>query len=279
MLVSSMRIALVGMKTLPEPDPDEAPLLRDFREAGHEAQVIAWDDERPGDAPESFDVCLLRATWNYYLQPETFLRWVERTSRGSTLVNGPEVVRWNMHKRYLIELAASGIPTIPTVCIERGGKADLQRLGWSNIVIKPAISAASWQTRRFDADDTGAGSFLQKLAQDRDVLVQPFIQDGELAMVWIDGQLTHAVEKAPRFHGADERVTPRPNLDDRHRDFAQNVMAAARQDVLYARIDVIELKDGSLMLSELEMIEPSLYFHYCDDASRRFVEAVEQLVP
>ena len=137
---------------------------------------------------------------------------------------------------------------------------------------------SSWQTRRFDADDTGAGSFLQKLAQDRDVLVQPFIQDGELAMVWIDGQLTHAVEKAPRFHGADERVTPRPNLDVRHRDFAQNVMAAARQDVLYARIDVIELKDGSLMLSELEMIEPSLYFHYCDDASRRFVEAVEQLV-
>ena len=278
-----MRIALVGMKTLSEPDPDAAPLLRALREAGHVAQVIAWDDDRPRDAPESFDVCLLRATWNYYLLPETFIRWVERTSRGSTLVNGPEVVRWNMHKRYLIELGAAGIPTIPTVCIDRGGEADLEQFGWSNVVIKPAISAASWQTRRFDAGDTGARSFLDALVQDRDVLVQPFIREvaagGELAMVWIDGQLTHAVVKAPRFHGGDERVMPRPDLDDRHRDFAREVMAAARQDVLYARIDVIELKDGSLMLSELEMIEPSLYFEYCDGAIPRFVAAVERLAP
>lgn len=278
-----MRVALVGMAVLPEPDPDEAPLLRGLREAGCEAEAIAWDvGGDPDHDPARFDVCLLRATWNYHLRPDSFLAWVDRAARGSKLRNTPEVIRWNMHKRYLLELEGAGIDTIPTACFERGSEPDLDRemsaRGWGEVVIKPAISGASWHTHRFGAGERErAAAFLHGMLRERDMLVQPFVGGGEVAIVWIDGRVTHAVEKAPRFHGGDERVTARPALGDRHRRFAEKVVAAAGQPALYARVDAVERADGSLVLSELEMIEPSLFFDHSPGALARFVRAVKRL--
>ncbi|MHC4428240.1 MAG: ATP-grasp domain-containing protein [Planctomycetota bacterium] len=278
-----MRVALVGMAVLSEPDPDEVPLLRGLREAGCEAEVIAWDSEGdPRHDPARFDVCLLRATWNYHLHPESFLAWVDRAAQCSVLRNTPEVIRWNMHKRYLLELGGAGMDAIPTACFERGSKPDLDRelaaRGWGEVVIKPAVSGASWLTHRFGAGERErATAFLREMLPQRDMLVQPFVGGGEVAIVWIDGRVTHAVEKAPRLHGADERVTGRPELDDRHRRFAEEVVQVAGQPALYARVDAVERADGSLLLSELEMIEPSLFFDHAPSALERFVCAVGRL--
>ncbi len=150
--------------------------------------------------------------------------------------------------------------------------------GWGEVVIKPAVSGASWQTHRFGAGERQrAAAFLREMLPQRDMLVQPFVGGGEVAIVWIDGCVTHAVEKAPRFHGGDERVTARPEPDERHRRFAEKVVEAAGQPALYARVDAVERADGSLLLSELEMIEPSLFFDHSPDALTRFVQAVKQL--
>lgn len=103
-----MKIGLVTCVTLPEPDVDEELMLAAFRDAGHEAVMVPWD------APEQpeCDRLVLRSCWNYPWHVEEFLTWVE--SRPCPVLNPPEIVRWNIHKGYLIELEAKGIPIVPS---------------------------------------------------------------------------------------------------------------------------------------------------------------------
>lgn len=83
------------------------------------------------------------------------------------------------------------------------------------MVVKPAISAASLHTRRFQIDRDGdldeGRRFLADLAAERDVMIQPYLPsvetEGERALIWIAGELTHAVRKSPRFSGEDEEVS------------------------------------------------------------------------
>lgn len=281
------RIALVGMAQLPEPDPDEAPLLGALREAGFDAQVLHWDSDDAAHDPAAFDVCVLRATWDYHRRPQRFEAWLRRAASVSILRNPLATVLWNMHKRYLLQLERVGLPIIPTVLLERGSRRTVADIAgandWREIVIKPAVSAASWQTKRFAPDETeSAERFLREQTAARDTLIQPYLAEveggGEVSIVWIDGQVTHAIRKTPRFDGGDERVQP-CSVESRHITFAHRAMQAAGQDASYARVDVVERADGSIVLSELELIEPSLHFHHSPPALCRFVDAVGRLAP
>lgn len=282
---SPRRVALVGMQELPEPDFDEAPLLAALRDAGFDAQVLHWDSDEPAHDPAHFDVCVLRATWDYHKRADRFTAWLRRAASESVLCNPLATVLWNMHKRYLLQLNQAGVPIIPTILIRHGdgescGTA-LRQSGWSDVVIKPAISAASWNTRRFRNDaSAGAESFLVEQVAERDTLIQPYLSEvesgGEVSIVWVDGQVTHAIRKAPRFEGGEERVEPCA-IESRHISIAHRALRAAQQDAMYARIDVVERADGSTVLSELELIEPSLHFNRSPIAVRRFVNAIAQL--
>lgn len=276
-----MRVALVGMKMLSEPDHDEAPLLRALWESGIDAQALHWDD--PTHDPGDFDVCVLRATWNYHLEPEAFVRWLTRADERTRVVNPVQAVRWNMHKRYLLELERAGVPIIPTCLVERGSAAQVNSIlgeyGWSKVVIKPAVSAASWKTRCFEIDEISqAEVFLREAVAQRDMLVQPYMdavdRGGEVSIIWISGEVTHAIRKRPRFDGEDEQVQLVSAVSSSMQEFAQRAIGASGQDVTYARIDVVEDADGRLRLSELEFIEPSLYFPQCEVALARMVQAL-----
>ncbi len=278
-----MRIALVNCDPLTEHDMDEAPLLGALREAGHDAECLAWN--APGSDASGYDVAVLRATWDYHERLDEFLAWCERAAGVTRLVHPPEIVRWNAHKGYLLELERAGVPIVPTALVERGdgrGLADLlTRSGWSDAVIKPAIGAGSAGAMRVRAGDIAAGeAHWREWIARRDMLIQPFLkrveQGGERALVWIDGGLTHAIEKAPRFHDGDESVRACDSISDEERALAERVLGTADFDLTYARVDVMELDDGSLVLSELELIEPSLFFPYSADAVGRMVAAIER---
>ena len=101
--MSPPRIALVTCKHRKEPDPDEDLLLAAVRGAGLECEWIAWDDE--DRAPEAFDLCVLRTTWNFYERIDAFRAWIERAARGSRLLNPAPLVHANLHKGYLDGLA------------------------------------------------------------------------------------------------------------------------------------------------------------------------------
>ncbi len=276
-----MRIALARCKVLPEHDMDEAPTLAALRDAGHHAETINWDDDHD---PAGYDAVVIRATWNYINDLPGYLDWVDATAHATRLFNAPADIRWNTHKRYLIQLEKAGVPIVPTRVVRMGRTLEIAETAlaesWPRVVVKPAVGAGSFLTKVFDAEDPAAQAFLDRYTPTQDMLVQRYMPSvesgGERALVVIDKELTHAVEKAPRFDDDEESVHAAP-VTEADRAFVRKVLASEDfGDLLYARVDVMRNDDGGLLLSELELIEPSLFFPHGEHALDRFVKALER---
>lgn len=113
--------------------------------------------------------------------------------------------------------------------------------------------------------------------------MQPYLSSveghGERAIVWIDGEPTHAVRKSPRFLGDAESVSAAMPIGADEAELARRAVAAASEatgPLLYARIDVARDEHGSPVLMELELVEPSLFFTQAPTALDRYVAAVKQ---
>jgi hypothetical protein len=122
---SHPRIALVTCRPQPRIplDPDLPGLHRALLATGADADVVCWDD--PDLDWAGYDLAVIRSTWDYTLRTGAFLAWAERCAALTTLANPPGVVRWNADKRYLGELAAAGVPVVPTRYLPPGtGMAD-----------------------------------------------------------------------------------------------------------------------------------------------------------
>jgi glutathione synthase/RimK-type ligase-like ATP-grasp enzyme len=279
-----MRIGLVTCLEPPEPDPDEELLASALRGQGHAASVVAWDD--PKVAWSSFDLCVLRSTWNYYKRVDDFLVWARLVDDETALANPPAVVRWNAHKEYLADLERHGAPVVPSVWLRRGAKDTLASIsearGWDDVVVKPSVSAGSFETLRVRKGDRARGeAHLERLLATRDAMVQlylPSVEDhGERALVWIDGELTHSVRKAPRFREDAESVSEALPISGEERAFARRVLSClpVRERLLYARVDVAHDGEG-LCVMELELIEPSLFLRQHPPALERLCRAIER---
>ena len=96
-------------------------------------------------------------------------------------------------------------------------------------------------------------------------------------VAWIDGELTHAVIKQPRFVGSAESVSEAAPLSAEEFEIAAAAISRFEGRLLYARIDVVHATDGKLLISELELMEPSLYLLQSPLALRRFVRAVARM--
>jgi hypothetical protein len=279
--MNKMRVALATCVKLPEPDRDQDLLLSALRARGVEGSMLAWDD--PHADASTFDACVLRSTWNYYHALPEFLAWAERTARITSLWNPLPVIRWNTHKRYLRDLAARGVPTVPTAWIEKAGSTTLRdalrELGARTVVVKPAVSAASFDTVRVHVEDVErAEQHVGRVRARCDVMVQPYVQSvegyGERSIIWIDGAFTHAIRKSPRFGGEHENVSEALPIADDERALATAALQAAPQPLLYARIDVARDAAGAPMIMELELLEPSLFLKQSPEALRRFADAI-----
>jgi len=263
---------------LPEPDVDEAPLAAALAAGGFAAQLVGWDDPAVDwDAPVP---TVLRSTWNYPLVADAFVAWIDRASAAAPLLNPADIVRDNLRKRYLLALAARGVPVVPTILVERHQACDLAALAAPRVVIKPEVGAGSLGTRLFDPRDPEASAHLAQLTAEGAALVQPYVASveayGERSLVWIDGALSHAIRKTPRFSGDAERVDgPFPIADD-ERAVALAALAPIADRILYGRVDLARDDQGHPMVMELELIEPSLFFGHQPGSADRFVAALRR---
>ncbi len=278
-------VAVASCVSLPEPDPDEAPLLGALRAGGLSAEVLAWDDPRADFA--SARLTVIRSTWNYPERPAAFLDWVDRTAAAGALWNPREVVRWNSHKSYLLDLEGRGVPVVPTHLARRGDATALRDVmrerGWREVVVKPAVSGGSRGTLRVGADALDRGeAHLRALVAREDALVQPYLRSvegyGERAVVWIDGEPTHAVRKSPRFLGDAESVSGPMPIAPEEAELARHAVAVAPGALLYGRVDLARDEDGRPRVMELELLEPSLFFAQSAAALARYVAAVRRLL-
>lgn len=266
-------IRVVTCSALPEPDPDAVPLAEACARAGVDAKVVAWDD--PAIDWSVAIPTVIRSTWNYAQNVDVYLAWVDRVASATRLFNPRDVIRDNLHKRYLIALEQRGVPIVPTTLVERGGSLDLAsvELG-KRFVIKPEVGAGSLGARVFSAGDDSAVSHLASLTARGAALVQPYVDSvedyGERSMIWIDGELSHAIRKSPRFAGQAELVSgPYPIAGD-ERAVALAALAPYG-DLLYARVDLARDAAGQPRVMELELVEPSLFFAKQPGSADRFV--------
>lgn len=284
------RILLASCAALPTSDGDDDGLVDALGELGLTAAWSPWDD--PDAAFADAELVVLRSTWDYTARREEFLVWCAGVPR---LANPAGVVRWNTDKAYLLELAAVGVPVVPTTLVAPGEPlpAELPDTG-DGVVLKPAVGAGSRGAGRFASADAAA-AHLQELHRDgHTVLLQPFqasvATSGEVAVVFLGGVYSHAFSKGSMLAGSgvdasglfrSERLgAVRP--DGERRRVAEDVLDAAarvlgidRADLLYARVDLVAGADGEPLLLELELTEPGLGFGQADDAApARFASAV-----
>lgn len=276
-----MDLRIATCRPLPEVDTDEELLLEALRRRGVNARMAAWND--PAEEWDAPVPTLLRSTWDYIHDLEHFRAWLARVERVAPLWNRRRVVESNLHKTYLLELERRGVAIVPTELVVRGSARSLSELSlrnsWPDVVVKPAVGAGSFATRRFRAGDFQAGEvFLSEHLPHRDMLVQPYLDSvdahGERALVWIDGEFTHAVRKTPRFSGQDERVSESLAISHDERALGTLALAPIADQLLYARVDVAHGPDGRACVMELELIEPSLFLKQNSRALERFVAAI-----
>jgi len=265
-----MKLRVATCMRLPEVDVDEAPLAEALRAAGIDFELLAWDDPAVDwDAPIP---TVIRSTWNYAHDLDAFLAWIDRVSAAAPLWNPGAVVRANVRKRYLLELAARGVPVIPTTLVSQGHAIALPA---ERLVIKPEVGAGSLGARVFEPGDPEAARHLAALTRTGDALVQPYVASvddyGERSLVWIDGELSHAIRKSPRFSGDQERITgPFPIADD-ERAVAEAALAPYVAQILYGRVDMARDEHGQPRVMELELVEPSLFFARQPGSADRYV--------
>ena len=275
-------VLLASCASLPEPDVDEPLLVDALRARGVDARVAAWDGE--GAIDWRADACVIRSTWNYHLRRDAFVAWAKRVAEVTPLFNPPRIVEWSTDKSYLLDLEGAGIAIAPTEFLDRGSTATLRATmdarGWDDVVVKPRVSAASFSTLRARRDDLADGErHLAELLRTRDVMVQRYVRSveghGERSIVFIDGALTHAVRKSPRFSGGVESVSGALPIEDDERAFAERVLAhVGTGGLLYARVDVARDDAGAPLVMELELVEPSLFLAQSRAALDRFADAI-----
>jgi glutathione synthase/RimK-type ligase-like ATP-grasp enzyme len=278
---SRFALRIATCRPLPEPDVDEDLLLAALAERGIAARMAAWNDpDENWDAPVP---TLLRSTWDYIHALPAFEAWIARAAAAAPLWNPPQVLRGNLHKRYLLELAARGVPVVPTELVAQGAGGTLaERLaarGWRDVVVKPAVGAGSFETHRLADGASGAGeALLARLAATRDVLIQPYQASveahGERALVWIAGTFTHAVRKSPRFADGVEQVSAALPVSAAERAVGEAALAPLADQLLYARVDVAPDAAGQPQVMELELVEPSLFLLQSPLALARLADAV-----
>ncbi len=273
-----MRLAIATCSSLPAWEVDDRPFHADLVERGVAFEQIVWD--RPDARWDAFDACLIRTTWDYQERRDDFVAWAERVPR---LWNPAPVVRWNTHKSYLRELESKGVRIVPTVWLDRGTRADVRLLlRWPRGFVKPCVGSTARETLRFD-DPAVAQRHVDRLLPREDLMLQPYLarveSDGEFSAIFIDGEMTHAVRKIPvagdyrvqdDFGAKDEPW--RPTAEEQV--LARRVVEAAPPDLLYARVDFLRDDGGALCVTELELVEPSLFFRHGRHAATKLADAV-----
>lgn len=291
-------VALITAREARGLDEDLPPLEAAMHAAGVETRVVDWDD--PDVQWASFDLALLRSTWDYTDRLQEFLTWADSAGNVTTLLNTPQVVRWNTDKHYLAELARAGVPVVPSTFIEPGENGEralaafLERHSSAEFVVKPSVGAGSRDTQRHLRTQLApAVAQAQRLLDaKRSVLLQPYLErvdtDGETALMFFAGRFSHAIRKGPLLPPgstaspaiglfAPEKITPRTPGADELRVAGQVLAALPFPAPLYARIDLIRDTAGAPTLLELELTEPSLFFAHSSGSAERFTAAVVEL--
>ena len=277
-----MRVTLVTCAAWPELSASDRRYADALERFGVDVQGAPWNG--PPEPFDGADLVVLRASWDYHHDLAGFVAWLDALERrGTRVLNPPPMVRWNLDKRYLLDLARRGIRVPETEVVPADPAAvaaAFDRRGWETAVVKPLVGASGHGVRLLRAGEHAALEGTTASHPDG-LLMQEFlpeiVQDGEASLVFFDGACSHAALKRPAagdfrvnsdYQGTVEPFQPDTDLVRQ----AQAALDTLDEIPLYARVDVV-VRAGESIVVELELNEPALFLTMAPDAAVRFAEA------
>lgn len=259
------------------------------------AEFRVWSD--PTVDWESYDRVVVRSTWDYSQRRDEFLAWAQRVGE-RRLRNAPALIEANSDKRYLSWLAA---PTVSTTFVAPGDPVPSLP---DQVVVKPTVSAGARDTGRFGPSLHADAYALITAINDsgRTAMVQPYLdgvdQDGETALVFLGGELSHVLHKKPVLKPDEiaplatelgdfapaaamtdpDLVTPGAATEAQV-SLATRVLTQLTREFgtpTYVRVDLVPGPDNSPVVIEVEAVEPCLYLDLTLGAAARLATAVHR---
>ena len=235
---------------------------------------------------------IFRSTWDYFDQFSNFRNWLELVKEQCYLINPYEQINWNLDKHYLLDLQKLDLPIVESVFVSKKTQLNLETISksknWKDIVIKPTISGAARHTYHLKNDEIK--KFQDKwlsLTNDEDFMVQEFqkniLSTGEIAVMLFGGEYSHSVLKKAKkgdfrvqddFGGSVEKINPSLEIIE----LAEKTVKSLKTMPIYARVDIIFDNGNKPVISELELIEPELWFRFKEESAYKLAEIVKDFL-
>lgn len=263
-------------------------LYEPLNKLGWKAQQVSWKSK---DIDwNDYDSVIVRSTWDYQDESEKFLKVLEQINDSkAVLLNDIEVMKWNMNKNYLFDLAKKGVSIPSTLLLD---EYDYNKISKSfnefqcdEIVIKPLISASAFNTFRIRKNNLNDyNDNLQSTFRNRSFLIQPFltsiIDEGEYSLFYFGGKYSHTILKTPKtedFRVQEEHggILKLVEPEKQMKLVAEKILRFIPK-LLYGRIDLARTEKDNFVLMELELIEPSLYLNMAPESAAFFAQVFHE---
>ena len=282
-MTPTRRCCFLSMDDLTGYVADDDLAIEPLRSLGWDVSTVSWRDQNTDW--NTFDVIVIRTTWDYHYSPQEFLRVLEKINGSSArLENALSTVKWNLDKTYLRDLEEKGICIVPTIWADGSFSAeDLEKwktdLNADELIVKPTVSATARDTFRIRPFDEA----ISNVFSGRTYMVQPFmssvVEEGEFSVFYFNGEYSHTILKRPKTNDFRVQEDHGGVISETEPETAMLAAAKKINDIidplpLYSRIDLVRHNDG-FALMELELIEPALYFRISEGSADRFAKALD----
>jgi len=245
---------------------------RSLEDLGLKVARKDWDS--PEFKWEDTKYALFRTTWDYFDKFKKFKKWLEKTKSKTKFINSYEQIIWNTDKHYLLELSKKNIKIPPTKIIKKNTKKTLKEVfaksNFKEMIIKPTVSGAGRHTYRINKNNiNNYEDIFSLLLKKEDFMVQEFqkniLTKGEISIMLINGEHSHAILKKAKkneFRVQDDfgGTVHSYSASKEEIKFAENIISIIKPKPVYARVDLMFNNKNKIVLSELELIEPEMWF-------------------
>ncbi len=282
-----MTATRIGLAVTGPPSRAADPVCDELTDRGHATERAAWDDPRVDWSV--FDLVVVRSPSGYLERHQEFIGWANRTAMATEIWNPVELLRWNVHRQYLLDLASRDVDVLATLLVRDHDAVNLAALagdaGWDRVVLKPATSAGGLGVCVVDVSEPEAQAHLEARQRFGDVIVQPYVEsiheEGELRLALVRGEAVAAARRLPS--GADFGVQANKMAEAGEVDAPADAVAVAKaalkslgRQTAHARADLL-LVDGAWRLAELELVDPDRMLRDVPSALGALVDAIDDL--
>lgn len=251
---------------------------------GWQVEIVSWKSKKI--TWKDYDCVIVRSTWDYQDSPKEFIEVLENIKTQTRLENNIEILKWNMDKKYLIDLEEKGVKIVTSIWKEKFNDTEVKHyfdlLNADEIIIKPTVSASAFNTFRINRSNLDTHiSILDTIFSNTPFILQPFInniiKEGEYSLFYFGGEFSHAILKTPKqndFRVQEEHggILKLVQPEEEMKKSAEKILKEIQTNLLYARIDFVRTNENDFALMELELIEPSLYFNMDPQSQQFFAE-------